>query len=274
MILKDFYTEKKSALLTEFGFYSTINPVVHLYTDTIFKADLPQPVIMFKYDTIEWETSSEKTYKADVDFCAYIVLPIVSTTPLTMYEEAFEMAHIVDRAILSTKNANAFIDTNSTFKVSEKQCTNEHEYWNKNDYFIWEITYKTTLIENTLKKRYTLLKNGASDDDLIKMGYAPLTVETTPGEGSNYVKIEEGKIKGNLYLNSVTSNNAAKEALAPSPETSVITNSDLDGDTIEDNTITLDVNGNVTGNETINVTDNAVSGNLDQVKAINLNKED
>lgn len=268
MILKDFYTEKKSALLTEFGFYSTINPVVHLYTDTIFKADLPQPVIMFKYDTIEWETSSEKTYKADVDFCAYIVLPIVSTTPLTMYEEAFEMAHIVDRAILSTKNANAFIDTNSTFKVSEKQCTNEHEYWNKNDYFIWEITYKTTLIENTLKKRYTLLKNGASDDDLIKMGYAPLTKEIPDGKESNYIEIHDTKVSGNLYMNTVTSNNAAKEDVDPSLETSLITNSDIDQDSYNDNDV--NENGDLVDADKINLTS---TNNPDEIKTITLTNE-
>jgi len=273
MILKDFYTEKKSAITAEFS-NNPITPKVHLYTDTVFTPGVIEPTVMFKYDTIAWETSSEKTYKADVDFCVYIVLPIVNTITDESYNEVFEIAHSIDKAVLSAKNTNAFIDNNSTFKVSEKQCVNEHEYWDKNKFFIWEIMYKTTLIENTLKKKYTLLKNGVSDADLIKMGYAPLTQETPTDKESNYIEIHDTEIESNLYLNSITSNNAAKENITPSLETSIITNPDLDDDTIEDNVIMLDANGNVIGHETIEATNNIVSGNLDQVKAIKLNKED
>lgn len=167
MILKDFYTEKKNAIETEF---TSNAPTVQLYSDAIFKASIETPVVMFKYDTVNWETSSEKNYKADVSFCLYIILP-VETISSTSYANAFDIAQRIDKAILSKNNNNAAIDTNSTFKIREKQCTNEHTYWNKNDFFIWEITYKTTLIENILKKKYILFNNGLSNEELEALGY-------------------------------------------------------------------------------------------------------
>ncbi len=167
MILKDFYTEKKNAIETEF---TSNAPTVQLYSDAIFKASIETPVVMFKYDTVNWETSSEKNYKADVSFCLYIILP-VETISSTSYANAFDIAQRIDKAILSKNNNNAAIDTNSTFKIKEKQCTNEHTYWNKNDFFIWEITYKTTLIENILKKKYILFNNGLSNEELEALGY-------------------------------------------------------------------------------------------------------
>lgn len=167
MILKDFYTEKKNAIETEF---STNAPAIQLYSDAVFKTTIDKPLVMFKYDTISWETSSEKNYKADVSFCLYIVLPIDSASS-NRYEQAFEMAYRLDKAILSGTSSNTFIDTNSTFKAKEKQYTNEEVYWNKNDYFIWEITYKTTLIENILKKKYILFNNGLSNEELEELGY-------------------------------------------------------------------------------------------------------
>jgi hypothetical protein len=167
MILKDFYTEKKNAIETEF---TSNAPTVQLYSDAIFKASIETPVVMFKYDTVDWETSSEKNYKADVSFCLYIILP-VETISSTSYANAFDIAQRIDQAILSKNNSNTAIDTNSTFKIREKQCTNEHTYWNKNDFFIWEITYKTTLIENILKKKYILFNNGLSNEELEAFGY-------------------------------------------------------------------------------------------------------
>lgn len=171
MILKEFYNQKKSAIEAEFTSNApTVDLYVHLYSDTVFNTPVETPIVMFKYDTIAWETSSEKTYKADVSFCLFIVLP-VGTISSTSYENAFEIAHRIDKAVLSNISSNAFIDTNSTFKVMEKQCTNENNHWDKNDYFIWKITYKTTLIENTLKKKYILFNNGLSNDALEEMGY-------------------------------------------------------------------------------------------------------
>ena len=191
MILKDFYNEKKSAIETEF---TSNAPKVHLYSDTIFKTSIETPIVMFKYDTIAWETSSEKNYKADVSFCLYIVLP-VDTISSTSYANAFEIAQRIDKAVLSNSNNNTPIDNYSTFKVKEKQCTNEHTYWNKNDYFIWEITYKTTLIENTLKKKYILFNNGLSNEALEELGY-DLT--------SGIIGINQNQVEGTIDLNTTT----------------------------------------------------------------------
>lgn len=188
MILKDFYSEKKNAIETEF---STNAPTVQLYSDAVFKTTIDKPLVMFKYDTISWETSSEKNYKADVSFCLYIVLPISSFTS-TSYEEVFEMAYRLDKAILSPGASNAFIDTNSTFKVKEKQYVNEDVYWDKNSYFIWEITYKTTLIENILKKKYILFNNGLSNEELEDLGYN-LT--------SGIIGINPNQVEGDIDLN-------------------------------------------------------------------------
>ncbi len=187
MISKDFYNEKKNAIETEFNSNAL---TVHLYSDAVFKTPVEKPTIMFKYDNISWETSSEKNYKADVSFCLYVVMPI-ATDSFTNYEEVFEIAQRIDRSILLASNSNALIDTNSTFKVKEKQYNNEYEYWNKNDYFIWEITYKTTLIENTLKKKYILFNNGLSNEELEKLGYN-LT--------SDIIEINPNQVEGNVDL--------------------------------------------------------------------------
>jgi hypothetical protein len=98
------------------------------------------------------------------------VLP-VGTLSSTSYEDVFEIAHRIDKAILTTSSSNANLDTNSTFKVKEKQWNNEEVYWAKNDYFIWEMTYKTTLVENILKKKYILFNNGLSNEELEALGY-------------------------------------------------------------------------------------------------------
>lgn len=145
---------------------------------------------MFKYDNISWETSSEKNYKADVSFCIYVVMPI-GTILSSNYEEVFDIAQRIDKSILLANSSNALIDTNSTFKVKEKQYNNEYDYWNKNDYFIWEITYKTTLIENTLKKKYILFNNGLSNEELEELGYN-LT--------SGIIGINPNQVEGNVDL--------------------------------------------------------------------------
>jgi hypothetical protein len=188
MILKEFYNEKKNAIETEFNSDAL---TVHLYSDAVFKTPVEKPTVMFKYDNIFWETSSEKNYKADVSFCLYVVMPI-GTVSSANYEEVFEIAQRIDKSILSVNNSNALIDTNSTFKVKEKQCSNEYDYWNKNDYFIWEITYKTTLIENTLKKKYILFNNGLSNKELEDLGYN-LT--------SGIIEINPNQVEGNVDLN-------------------------------------------------------------------------
>lgn len=164
MILKEFYTEKKNAVETALVSSAT---TVNLYSDAVFKTPITEPTVMFKYNAVNWETSSEKNYKADVAFSFYIVMPIASAAN---YEDVFEITHRIDKAILSP-SSNVLIDTNSTFKVKEKQYCNEQDYWAKNDYFIWEVTYKTTLIENTLKKKYILFNNGLTNEELEELGY-------------------------------------------------------------------------------------------------------
>ncbi|TDX11198.1 hypothetical protein [Flavobacterium sp. S87F.05.LMB.W.Kidney.N] len=166
MILKEFYKEKKKAIETEFISDSL---TVHLYSDAIFKTPIEKPIVMFKYDNIFWETSSEKNYKAEVSFCLYVVMP--SGSESSNYEDVFEIAQRIDKSVLSADISNSLIDTNSTFKIKEKQYCNEYDYWTKNDYFIWEITYKTTLIENILKKKYILFNNGLSNEELEELGY-------------------------------------------------------------------------------------------------------
>jgi len=166
MILKEFYKEKKNAIETEFISDSL---TVHLYSDAVFKTAIENPIVMFKYDNIFWETSSEKNYKADVSFCLYVVMP--SGTASSNYENVFEIAQRIDKSVLSANIDNSTIDTNSTFKIKEKQYCNEYDYWSKNDYFIWEITYKTTLIENILKKKYILFNNGLTNEELEELGY-------------------------------------------------------------------------------------------------------
>ena len=187
MILKEFYKEKKIAIESELNLDAL---TVQLYSDAVFKIPVERPIVMFKYDSILWETSSEKNYKADVTFHLYVTLPFNSA-----YEDALEIAHRVDKAVLSTSSNNTLIDTNSTFKVKEKQYNNDNYYWSKNDYFIWEITYKTTLIEDTLKKKYILFNNGLSYEELQELGYN-LT--------SNIIEINSSQIEGSIDLNSVT----------------------------------------------------------------------
>lgn len=186
MILKEFYIEKKKAIETEFNSDAL---TVHLYSDAVFKTPVEAPTVMFKYDNIFWETSSEKNYKADVSFCLYVVMPIGT---VSNYEGVFEIAQRIDKSILSANNNNVLIDTNSTFKVKEKQHSNEYDYWNKNDYFIWEITYKTTLIENILKKKYILFNNGLTNEELEELGYN-LT--------SGIIGINPNQVEGNVDLN-------------------------------------------------------------------------
>lgn len=191
MILKEFYNEKKNAIESEFNSDAL---TVHLYSDAVFKTAVEKPAIMFKYDNIDWETSSEKNYKADVSFCIYVVMPI-KTASLANYEEVFDITQRIDKSILSVNNNNVLIDNNSIFKIKEKQCCNEYDYWNKNDYFIWEITYKTTLIENTLKKKYILFNNGLSNEELEELGY-DLT--------SGIIGINPNQVEGNIDLNTNT----------------------------------------------------------------------
>lgn len=191
MILKDFYLDKKARIEAETGFSGVI-PDITLYNDTIFRTPIETPTVLFKYESIDWETSSEQSYKADATFCIYIVLPLQGQLAGAQnYEAVFDIAQHIDKAILSRNTiATPLIDSNSTFKVKEKQyCNHEQDTWEKTDYFIWEISYKTTLIETALKKRYRLVYNGATVEELENQGYT-----LTEGPTGVFISLEDQEI--------------------------------------------------------------------------------
>lgn len=256
MILKEFYTQKKNALDLEFDALFEINPlsvayskpVVHLYNDTVFNEPVTNPIVMFKYDSIHWESSSEKTYKADVTFSFTIVLPKVAISNFNVYETAFDIAERIDKVVLSNNINSSFIDTNSTFKVHEKQCINTNvAYWNKNDFFIWEISYKTTLIENSLKKKYILITNGVPQDDIEKLGY---DFDTDFQDVNDEVLVD-----GQLYINANIANKIGSTYQA---EASILSDEDIDNNDLSDSTnpITLEANGINVNEENVDIEHN------------------
>ncbi len=172
MILKQYYEQKKQKIHEIINPGQVINNSVRLFNDNVFAdSDIEFPLIMFKYNHIKWNTSSEKEYKADVDFSIFIVLKPSFEND---YLESFDLASKVDQAILLHPNkaeirknkediSNGITEieliSNSSLKVSEGQYTVEDDYWEKNSYYIWEINYSTTLIEKEYKKRYTMISN-------------------------------------------------------------------------------------------------------------------
>ncbi|MBP2833515.1 hypothetical protein J8281_15070 [Aquimarina sp. U1-2] len=198
MILQRYYEQKKQKIHEMVYPNRQINTTVRLFNDEVFKNDsLEFPLILFKYNTVEWSTSSEKEYKADVDFSIFIVMQPSFEND---YIESFELAYKVDQAILLHPNRSEIeknkedlrtgvtdteLVTNSSLKVRERQYTLENEYWEKSNFYIWEINYNTTLIEKAYKKRYTMITNTffeSSDidngeketllrQDLKKLGY-------------------------------------------------------------------------------------------------------
>lgn len=180
MILKEFYAQKKSLISTLLNEGKNSqdpkkNITVGLYNDVVFKpkTNVAFPLVLFKYNHIDWNTSSENEYKADVDFSVFIAL---NTGFENDYLEVFDMAKLIDKAILLhptkselEKNKEALnkgettskLITNSALKIKECQSTVKNDNWEKNEFFIWEINYKTTLVEKSYKKRYTMISNGA-----------------------------------------------------------------------------------------------------------------
>ena len=176
MILEQYYIQKKKKIDEIINSERPIQEKIEigLYNDKVFKRlgdDKKKPLIMFKYDNVEWNTSSEKEYKANVDFCMYIVL---HNSFEEDHIESFALANQIDRAILLhptrtdiKRNKEAIeqgaseveLITNSAIKTSEGQYTVADEYWEKNDFYIWKIAYRTTLIEREYKKRYTMISN-------------------------------------------------------------------------------------------------------------------
>ncbi|WP_051263726.1 hypothetical protein [Tenacibaculum ovolyticum] len=177
MILKDYYTQKKgliSMLLNE-GVAPNKQISIGLFNDLVFKekSKVKFPLVMFKYNNIGWNTSSENEYKADVDFSVFVVLKSDFEND---YLESFELVKKIDEAVLLHPTQSELIEnnealvsgttterliTNSAFKVREGQYTVEDDNWEKNEFFIWEINYKTTLIEKEYKKKYAMVSNGA-----------------------------------------------------------------------------------------------------------------
>ncbi len=177
MILKEFYTQKKgviTALVNEKR-KPEEQISIGLFNDLVFKSKskVKFPLIMFKYNHVKWNTSSENEYKADVDFSVFVVL---NTDFENDYLESFDLAKQIDKAILLHPTKTELIEnnealekgetsaqliTNSAFKIKECQATVEDDNWEKNEFFIWEINYKTTLIEKEYKKRYTMVTNGS-----------------------------------------------------------------------------------------------------------------
>lgn len=179
MILKKYYEQKSNSIKTllsnQFG-----DITVALYSDTVFTdTSYSFPLVLFKYEKVAWNTSSEKEYKADVDFSVYIVL----SPSQSDYLEAFDIANSIDRAVLLHPNKQDLkqnkaaiaadpsvseLITNATFKVSECQHTVDDDFWEKNNFFIWEIGYKTTLIETIYKKRYTMITNDSFTESEVQ----------------------------------------------------------------------------------------------------------
>lgn len=191
MILQEYYQQKKNkieTLLSEHQTLGGLNIDVRLCNDFVFtaqgKTEVNFPLIMFMYDDVQWNTSSEKEYKADVCFKVQIVYDATASRD---FEEAFTIASIVDKAVLEhptkkeTELDNALI-TNAAFKHSEKQLNVEDSYWEKNHHFVWCITYKTTLIEKVLKKKYTMLSNNFFDGAIDASGNVSITDQAQVSE--------------------------------------------------------------------------------------------
>ena len=183
MILKNFYLQKKEYINTLINADLSDKDAIPigLYNDLIFKAkaNVTFPLVMFKYNDVCWASSSEKEYKADVDFSVFIVL---ATGFEEDYLEVFDIAKKIDDAILLhptvdelTENKTALANeeitmeliSNSAFKIKEKQVVMPNDNWEKSEFFIWEINYKTTLIEQNYKKKYVMIANNFFTEDAI-----------------------------------------------------------------------------------------------------------
>jgi len=144
MVLQQFYEQKKVKINSIIN--SSENQVrIGLYSDRIFdEEDDDNPVVMFKFNEVIWNTSSEQEYKADVDFSVYIVL---NNSFENDYIQSFELAKQVDEAILLHPNTSEIrqnkediqngtttleLITNSAFKVREGLYTVEEDHWKKN----------------------------------------------------------------------------------------------------------------------------------------------
>ena len=97
MILKDFYLDRKARIEAEAGFSGNV-PDITLYNDYVFRQPINNTTLLFKYDCVDWDTSSEQTYKADVTFCIAIILPLEGEVAANQnYENAFDIAQSIDK---------------------------------------------------------------------------------------------------------------------------------------------------------------------------------
>ena len=165
MILKEFYLNKKECIETEMSFSGFI-PDVTLYNTNVLKSAIKTPTLLFKYNSVHWETFSEQTRKADVSFCIYVILPKEGTGEhMQQYESVFDFSKSIDKAILSTnekiEGITTIYKTISTSKVMEKQyMPNNQEGWGRSaEHFIWELSYKTILTESNVKNYYNVIDN-------------------------------------------------------------------------------------------------------------------
>ncbi len=181
MILKQYYEQKKATIETLLDEADLEDVRVRLHNEYIFTEDGSDdtdfPLVMFKYDHVKWNTSSEQEYKADVDFSLEIVF---NRSVNRDFGEALDIAAIVDKAILEypTKaqlDANPTLIPNSAFKNVEKQFVAKENYWDKAHHFIWCIEYRTTLIEQDNKKKYTLIDNDFFDGNVTINGNGDVT---------------------------------------------------------------------------------------------------
>ncbi|WP_299135516.1 hypothetical protein [uncultured Tenacibaculum sp.] len=234
MILKDYYAQKKgliSVLINE-GAVPNKQISIGLFNDLVFKekSKAKFPLVMFKYNNVVWNTSSENEYKADVDFSVFVVLKSDFEND---YLENFELVKKIDKAILLHPTQSELIENNealasgttterlipnSAFKVREGQYTVEGDNWEKNEFFIWEINYKTTLVEKEYKKKYAMVSNGAFvendlstkkkkenvKENLEKLGYNLDDYHEVMHEGKKllvYKKIDEKLIINKKEIN-------------------------------------------------------------------------
>lgn len=183
MVLQQYYEQKKQKIHEIINPSQSVNNTVRLFNDSVFTNDsLTFPLVLFKYNNVKWNTSSEKEYKADVDFSVFIILEASFQDD---YLECFDLAQKIDKAILLHPDrselrqnqqdiadgvTNVELITNSSLKVREGQYVVEDEYWEKNNFYIWEINYSTTLIEKEYKKRYTMISNEFFDQTDIDGG--------------------------------------------------------------------------------------------------------
>lgn len=214
MILLNYYKQVKENITKELFKAGIKNVKIHLYNDSVFvnSVENTAPVILFKYKDVAWQTSSQREYRATVIFNIYVVL---NTNKEQDYTQALTLSDIVNETVLlhptqeeiqlniqeleEGKQVRQLIP-NVVQKVKENQQTVEGDFWEKNNFFIWEIQFETSLIESVYKKRYTLITNNVfSIEDLSDPVYKEEIKNKLASEGIDldfYLSLsEDDKVK-------------------------------------------------------------------------------